>query len=869
MTDASPHGRLKVFLGMCPGVGKTYAMLLAARALAEQGTDLVVGVVETHGRKETAALLEGLERQPMAKLPHRGTVLEEMDLDGLLARRPPVVLVDELAHSNAPGSRHPKRWQDVVELLEAGIDVLTTLNIQHLESRADIVRGICGVPVRETVPDSLLDRADSIELIDLSPRDLLRRLEEGKVYLGDRAQAAAANFFRPSHLTALRQLALRYTSERVGVDLHDIRSQRRHAPSWRVRERLLVAVGPSPFSPALIRRARAMAGALDAPWSAIAINTDETLSPDDAQRVSRHLALARELGAEASILEATDLVAGLLAAAREQGATQIVIGKSPRHRWRDHFRPPPALALLQSSGDIDVVAIEPGVLDETPAPPSTSSPPPAGRSATLREIAVAAIVAGVLAALGLLVFPWLGADNLALLLLCGVILGGLRFALPGTLTLALLSGLLWNFLFTEPFHSFEIHDPRDAIMFVALTIAALSIGSVASRLRRRERALSRQQSHHARLLEITGALTGPQSDPRTLGHCLETIMTLFRRPCALRLRDDATHELGPPHPAGRLELDPRDQAVAEWVFEKRQAAGHGTANLPEAAALHLPLQGRSFAMGVLSISPENGGLTFSDREILAAIAAQLGLALERDHLLRAIHHAEFLERSEQLRRSLLDHVSHELRTPVAIIGAALDALENEVPGRDLAPEMRAAHRRLRRVVDQLVESARLETGQVQPQPEWWDLLDLCETARERSQDDLTGHPFAIHIASGTPALVWLDGELTLAVLVNLLANAGQHTPAGTAIDLDAGLAEPDRLRFRVRDQGPGLADPARVFDRFHRGPHARPGGLGLGLSIVAGIVRGLGGTVTAGNATPQGAEFVIELPVRTSDHPPA
>ncbi|RYD32788.1 MAG: sensor histidine kinase KdpD, partial [Verrucomicrobiaceae bacterium] len=361
MSEPAPtSGTLKVFLGMCPGVGKTYSMLEAARELRSQGMEVVAGVVETHGRKETAALLDGIEILPPARLPYRGTELSEFDLDAMLARRPKVALVDELAHTNAPGSRHAKRWQDVAELLDAGIDVLTTINIQHLESRADVVTAITGAPVRETVPDSFLDRAHEIELIDLTPRDLQRRLEEGKVYLGDRARAAAANFFKESHLTALRQLALRYTAERVGVNLREFQSGHRDRKTWRTADKLMVAVGPSPFSPSLIRRTRAMAGALDAPWSAVAVVTDEQLTPAQQDNVTRHLSLARQLGAEAVTVEAISLVDGLLTAARERRATQIIIGKSPRHGWRDFLSKPPALRLLQQSGDIDINAIEPG-----------------------------------------------------------------------------------------------------------------------------------------------------------------------------------------------------------------------------------------------------------------------------------------------------------------------------------------------------------------------------------------------------------------------------------------------------------------------------------------------------------------------------
>jgi two-component system, OmpR family, sensor histidine kinase KdpD len=861
-------GKLKVFLGMCPGVGKTYAMLQAAGELRRQGVDVVAGVIETHGRKDTQALLEGLEILPPQKLSYRNTELAEFDIDGLLARRPKIALIDELAHSNAPGSRHPKRWQDVAELLDAGIDVFTTVNIQHLESRADVVTAITKAPVRETVPDSFLDRADGIELVDLTPRDLQRRLEEGKVYLGERAGAAAANFFKESHLTALRQLALRYTAERVGVDLREFQVQRRSRATWRTSERLLVAVGPSPFSTALIRRTRAMAGALDAPWSAVAVTTDETLSREDQDRLTQNLSLARQLGAEAATVEATSLVEGLLSAARERGVTQIVIGKSPRHGWRDFFFRPPALRLLQRSGDIDVVAVEPGISSGRNQSVSRQQSSPANEAQRFGNLVKAAALA---AALALVCYPWFGfltAHDIAMLMLCGVILGALFLSRVGTVALAIFTGLAWNFLFTEPRFSITIASTSDVTMFLALLIASLSMGHLSNRLRRRGLAVARQQMHNTRLLEINTILTGAADTEDAVGRCLNAVSSLFNLPCAIQLRDDSNQQLQAPHPACSLPLDAKERGVALWAFENKQVAGSGTGTLPEAKALHLPLQGRSFAMGVLSVAPGENLLSLTDRDLLAAIAAQIGLGLERNHLLHAIHHAEFLERSDQLRRSLLDHVSHELRTPVSIIGSSLDAIDSGTPSASLLPEMRSAQKRLRRVVEQLVESARIESGSVQAKPEWCDLMEILESAREQAAAAIMGHPFTISVAEGTPALVWIDADLLTAALGNLLANAGNHTSEGTPIHLNASVNDRSELEIKVRDEGPGLENPAKVFDRFYRGENSRPGGLGLGLPIVRGLIRGLGGSSEARNTPGGGAEFILKIPVRTAEEIP-
>ena len=863
-------GRLKVFLGMCPGVGKTYAMLQAAGQLRQQGVDAVVGIVETHGRAETESLLDGLEILPRRSWSYRGTHLAELDLDGLLARRPQVALVDELAHTNAPGSRHPKRWQDVAELLDAGIDVLSTLNIQHLESRSDIVAAITKVAIRETVPDSFLERADEIELIDITPRDLQQRLEDGKVYQSDRADAAAKNFFKVSHLTALRQMALRYTAERVGVDLREFQVQRRQHSTWRSGERLLVAVGPSPFSASLIRRTRAMAGTLNAPWTAVAVSTDDDLASEDRNRISDNLALARQLGAEVSTVESTSLVDGLLSAARDRGVTQIVIGKSPRHGWRDFFFRPPALRLLQRSGDIDVVAIEPWL------PPSPgggdrvekSQPKRFHPVGVLREIAKSFGVACLLILLTYPCFGILSAQDLAIIILCGVIVGSIFLRTTGTLALAAFSGIAWNFFFTQPRFSLSIHSSTDVTMFVALLVASLSMGWLSNRLRRRELALSRQQLRTTRLLEINTILTGAADTHEALGGCIETITSLFKMPCAIHLRDDATHHLLATHPASTMAGDAKEIGVAQWAYEKKQPAGRGTDTLPESMALHLPLQGRSFTMGVLSIDPGPGTLPPGERDLLEAIAAQLGLGLERNHLLHAIHRAEYLERSDQLRRSLLDHVSHELRTPVAVIGAALDALDSGARPQQVVSEMRASQQRLRRVVNQLVESSRIESGALQVKPEWTDLFDLIEQAGHHAADALSDHRLQVTIAPGTPQLFLLDADLLTGALENLLTNAGHHTPAGTVVELTAKVNADSELEIVVRDHGAGLEDPERAFDRFHRGKSCRSAGLGLGLSIVRGLVRGLGGSVEARHAAGGGAEFVIKVPAKSAEQIP-
>lgn len=860
-------GNLKVFLGMCPGVGKTYAMLQAAHELRSKDIDVVAGVIETHGRKETAALLENIELLPAKIITHRNTEIAEFDIDALIARHPRVALIDELAHTNAPGSRHPKRWQDVAEILDAGIDVYTTLNIQHLESRADVVAAITKAQVRETVPDSFLDRAQEMELIDLTPRDLQQRMEEGKVYTADRALAASQNFFKESHISALRQLALRYTAERVGVDLREFQLQRRKQQPWRTSERLMVAVGPSPFSLSLIRRARAMAGALDAPWFAIAISSDQPLSHDEQLRLTQNLTTARKLGAETATIEAIGLVEGLLNAAREHSITQIIIGKSPRHLLRDFFYAPPALKLLQQSGDIDIVAIEPRAEKKH----SPQSVVPIKRKPLSRHFVAIGKAAAVSLVIALLCYPLqalLTAQDIALVMLCGVIIGALFLNAVGTLALAILTGLIWNFLFAVPKFSFAIHSSTDVTMFFALLVASLSMGWLSNRLHSRSLMIARQQDRTAKILQINTILTTVSDTDESIRQCMHAITTLFHLPHAIQLRDNDTHQLKDTFFESGLVLDAKEQSVAQWAFEKQQAAGCGTDTLPESKALHLPLQGRVYAMGVLSVQWDPALHTLSDKEILSSIAAQIGLALERNHLLHAIHHAEFIERSEQLRRTLLDHVSHELRTPVAVIGSAIDALDTHDLTPELKEEMRHAQKRLYAVVNQLIESSRIESGSVQPKPEWCDVLETLESARDQAADALENHTVSIHIEKNTPPLVWIDADLLIAALAHLLTNAGHHTPENTAIEIFSTIIDDQQWQIIVHDHGPGLDKPERAFDRFYRGEKSKPGGIGLGLSIVRGLIRGLGGSCQARNAPDGGAEFTILVPIRATHQTP-
>jgi two-component system sensor histidine kinase KdpD len=844
------RGRLKLFFGMCPGVGKTYAMLQAARREHAAGVEVVVGIVETHGRADTLDLIEGLPVVPRLELEYRGTTIAELDLDAILAWRPRLVLIDELAHTNAPGSRHPKRYQDVLELLEAGIDVFTTLNVQHVESRTDAVRQITGVTVRETVPDSILDQAAEIELVDLTPEQLRQRLDEGKVYLGDRAAAASENFFTEANLSALREMALRLTAEHVDRRLRTLRPHANPEP-WRSGDRLMVGVSASPHSAELIRWTRRYAAGLDAPWLAVAVETPESPSDADQQRRATHLALARELGAEVLLVAGVDAGTRLLEVARERCVTHLILGKpeGPVWKWALLGRSP-VPAILGGSGGIDVQLIRTG--DVAGAAAGSLVRRALRGHGRPREYGVALACVGAVTAVGLLSAGRLGYWSVGLLYLLGVIVAGTRLHRGPTLLIAAASALLWNFLFIEPRFTFEIRAPQDLVMFCTFFVVAIIVGQLASRLHERERLEHRMERRASALYRLTHALAAAASTEEAVRSvCREIESTLGLR-SAVVLRDPHGVFTGEAHPAGSWALPPREEAVAAWSFQNRRPAGRGTGTLPEGEALHLPLMVGDRVEGVLALqlthllSPEQD-------ELVQAFASQIAVVAEKQRQASARRTEEMGAAALQLQRTLFDTVSHELKTPIAAIAAATDQ-----PQPDRA-ELRNAVARLRRIVDNLLDVTRIESGMIRPVPEWCDPVELAHEACARVALD----PRSVRITSRAEALsIRTDPGLAAQALSVLLDNATTHGRSERPTEVRI-LAADRGLEFEVRDWGLGL--PAgfehRLFQRFERAPGARPGGLGLGLSIARQLAEALGGSLTGANAPDgPGAIFTLCLP---------
>ena len=864
------RGRLTIFFGMAPGVGKTYAMLTAARRARAVGIDVLVGLVETHGRAETAALLEDLPLLPRRAVVHRETTLHEFDLEAALVRHPRLILVDELAHTNAPGSRHFKRHQDVTELLAAGIDVFTTLNVQHLESRADTVRQITGAPVHETVPDSVIEAADDIQLVDLTPAQLRERLAAGKVYLGDRAAVAAENFFKETHLTALRELALRLTAERVDQQLRNIRESGGTRTIWRSGERLLVAVGPSPFSTRLVRWTRRMAYALDAPWLAVAVETGETLPPDDQRRLDENLALARQLGAEVIVVSDRDVASALLRAAHRHNVSQIVVGKPRGHPVLEILRGGSLVdRLVRGSGQIDIYVV--------PAEPRT------GRNRWLewnvsiisrpQEYALAAGVVAAVTVGALALTPYAGYSAAALLYLTAVIVLG-RWLGQGPIFLAAtLSALTWNFAFIPPLYTFRITKLEDGLTFGLFFVIALITGRLTTRIRAQSRAQDAGERRATALYQLTRDLAAARSADEVIRAAVTRIAENFGARPAVLIADSAGRLSI--HPSAAYDVSPKESGVALWALQHRRPAGRFTETLPASDGYYVPLITGDHVPGVLGLRPPDDlPLTLAQRDLLDTFAAQLALALEREHLRVASESARLASESEKLHRALLDSVSHELKTPLAVITGSTEALLSAPAGphsASLTREIDAAARRLQRLVNNLLDVTRLESGALRPRLDWCDLRDIVNAALDATADLRREHPTTVNLPDDLPP-VRGDFALLEQAVFNLLHNAAAHTPAGTAIEVTAHVDTLEREAWiTVADRGPGLpADQAaQIFDRFARGNPARAGGLGLGLSIVRGFAEAHGGRIEASANPGGGARFTLFIPWTPHDSIPS
>lgn len=866
--EKSRRGKLKIFLGASAGVGKTFAMLEAGQKLRREKRDVVVGWVETHGRQETARLLEGLERLGARKDAHRGVELAEFDLDGALARRPALILLDELAHTNAPGSRHAKRWQDAVELLDAGIDIHTTLNVQHLESLNDVVAQITGVKVQETVPDSVLEEADEVELVDIPPDELLQRLREGKVYVPEQARRAIDGFFRKGNLMALRELALRRTAERVDEQMRDYRRDHGISATWPASERLLVCVGPNPASERLIRATRRMAVGLRAQWVAVYVETPAhaKLPESDRQALAANLRLAESLGGGTVILAGADVARQLVLYAREHNVGRILAGKPTHSRWRDRLRGSLVDALVRGSGDIDVYVIS----GDTSRDAKRAGPPAAFRPRSpASDYASAVAVVLLTTVICWAMFPVFAATNLVMVYLLGVTFVATRSSRGPAALASVLSVAAFDFFFIPPHFTFAVADSQYLLTFAVMLLVALLISTLASRARAQADAVRQRERRTSSLYAMSRDLGAAQNvddvgmiSAKHVEEVTSAQVFVLSTGLSGHLREVGSRVQARP-------LNDRDEAVARWVFENRRPAGLGTDTLPAASALFLPLAGSDQSLGVLGVRPASGlPFTPDQMQLLDAFASLAAAALDRVRLLGEAQRAQVEVETERLRNSLLSSVSHDLRTPLtSITGAASSLLQ--VPGnlddasrRDLLETIHEEAFRLNRLVANLLDMTRLESGALKVRKEWSPIEEVIGSALTRLASSLAGRRVETEVPDSLP-LAPFDALLIEQVLVNLIENAVKYTPAGGEIVISAS-ASPEALSVEVSDRGPGIppGDEARVFEKFQRlEGRGRKGGVGLGLTICRGIVTAHGGTINVFKREGGGASFRFTLPI--------
>ncbi|WP_294047607.1 sensor histidine kinase KdpD [Sphingomonas sp.] len=854
---AASRGRLKIFLGAAPGVGKTFEMLQEGAERQRDGADVVVAVVETHGRAETEALVAPLEVMPRRTVEYRGHALTEMDLDAVLARRPRIALVDEFAHTNAPGSRHPKRWQDVMELLDAGIDVFTTLNVQHVESLNDVVASFTRVRVRETVPDSVFDEAE-VEVVDLPPDELIERLQAGKVYIPAEATRALDRFFSKANLSALREMALRRAALSVDQALTEHLDAQAMTGTFAGGERVLVAVSELPGADNLVRSAKRLADALKAPWQAVFIETPRAAGFDDAQRrqVADALGLAAALGATIATVPAESVLVGLRAQIAEARITQLVIGKSSRSWWFALRHRSVVEAILAAGEDL-AVHVLPAATARPRARPKVAD---SDWSLALYGAVVIGLVAAT-TALARLAEPWVGVGGLDLIYLLPVIVASSRLGLWSGLATGVLSGLAYNFFFLPPIYTFTIADPQSVLtMFVFIGIATFT-ANLTGRLQVRATIGVRSAQENAAVAGFAQALARASDRATTATTICDEASRLLG--VTVVLLDDRQGELEAigAAPGEAPALGTVDRAAAEWAWSRGEATGVGTATLVSADWQFQPLKTSVGILGVLGLLSEHGGDPVgADRAtLLATLLGQAALALERLRLEDQLREVTVLRERDRLRAALLSSIGHDLRTPLTSVAASIDALAVEHPDAEAMPVARADVARLRRFLDNLLDMVRIDTGAIVLSPEPIDLTDAVASAVHDLKDLLRGNHIDLRVPANLP-LVRADPALLHHILINLLANAAIHGGAGPIAII--GERARDGVTLTIRDHGPGLepGSEERVFDTFTRGHGSdRTGGSGLGLAIVKGFADAMGLTIRAANAPDHGAQFSLRF----------
>ena len=863
------RGKLKIFLGYAAGVGKTYSMLEMAHSRKAESVDVVIAVVETHGRAETEALLQGLEVIPRKQVEYRGVKLTEMDLDSVLARKPQLALVDEQAHTNAPGSRHAKRWQDIEELLNAGIDVYTTLNIQHLESFRDIIGQITGITQRETVPDRVLDEATEIEVVDLPPEELLQRLREGKVYIPEQAAHAMENFFESGNLIALREITLRRAANRVDEQMREYLLTYPTTGLWPVTERLLVCISGSPNSEHLIRTARRMAEELKTEWYALYVETAENdkLTQENRERIWRELRLAESLGAKEVItLKADSASDSVIDYARKQKITKVIVGRPTRPRWREWLRGSFVDQILRRSKDIDVYVVSEAEI----AKKGKATPPQSSKGSWRSYLTSLLLVAGA-TGVSEITIGFLSPTNMIMFYLLAVVVAALRLGFRPALLTALLGVLAFDFFLIPPYFSFAVADTQHFITFVGLFTVGAVISTLVARARRQTETIRIREAQTMTLYALSRDLASAIGLNEILNAVIHHVSETLSAQIAILLPEGES--LNVQASSSDFSLGEKQKSVALWTFRNGQMAGRGTDTLSSDELLYIPLQTGGRVVGVMGmrLRTSDEGLAPEGRRLLEAFASQAALAIERAYLAQKAEQAQLLQATERLERSLLNSISHDLRTPLSSITGALSSLREEGnflgmgSRRELIDLAWEEAGRMNRFVSNLLDMTRLEAGALKIKREPYDVQDLLGSCLTSLEPRVKDKKVKVDIPSDLP-LVPMDSVLMAQVMVNVLDNALKYSPSGGIIEVAARIRE-NWLEIEVADQGPGIPEEylTEVFNKFSRITRADgTSGIGLGLTISKGIVEAHGGKIWAENRPGGGSKIVFTLPLTIS-----
>lgn len=867
--EKSKRGKLKIFFGMCAGVGKTYTMLQTAHAEKLKGIDIVAGYIETHNRKETSCLVEGFEVIPRKVYEYKSTKVEEMDLDAILARKPRIVMVDELAHTNAPGSRHAKRYQDVQEILELGIDVYTTLNVQHLESRSDTVAQITGIVVRETVPDEIFERADEVELVDLTSEELLQRLSEGKVYSPERSREAVENFFRMGNINALREMALRIVADRVDRQLHDYLQHKRIRGPWKSGSHLLVAIDYRQQSQRVLRWAKNLSYSMGASIQAIYVETSHKLTTREHEQLEKNIKLAKQLGIKFRIATNYDIVKAIVNFAQKENVTHIIIGKPRVRNVLSMFRMGNFVnRLIRYSGNIDVYILGSDRQAKDYFKEMVSLPP---FTSNIRQYLTTTLFVILTSVICYFLKEFTGYQVVSFILLFLVSILAVFYGNGPILLTATLSALIWDYFFIPPPFTLHIQQPLDFLMLIMFFIIALLNGILTSRVRRQEKKIRIREERTQALYELTRELSMTSGIVEVTKVAVRYVQKFFNLDSALMLKNELNQLENKVMHDSKIELSENEFSIAAWVFRHSVKAGKHTDTLPSTDYTFYPLTGSNDNMGVIAVKHATV-FTQGEEQFWEAFLSQVSGKVEREFLRNAARKTYILNESDKLYKTLFNSISHELRIPVAtIMGASDTLLTQSYPDEiklKLYSEISTASVRLNRLIENLLNMSRLESGQITPRTDWCDVHDLANKVSDNLIEELLPFGFSVVIPTDMP-LVYIDFGLIEQVLHNLILNATQNATKGTNIRLkffyDSGY-----LTVQVMDRGKGFPSDelASVFNKFYRGKESAAGGTGLGLSIVKGFVEAHHGTVIAENRQNGGAIFTIKIPVKISEMNP-